>query len=47
MNANYPKTPDIVQMQACNPRNTYAGEVFNSRAHAMNLYGNDIEVDYR
>ncbi|KYQ92262.1 phosphatidylinositol glycan [Tieghemostelium lacteum] len=32
---------------ACNPRNSYAGSIFNNENHKMNLYGEDIEVDYR
>lgn len=32
---------------ACNPRNAHAGQVFNSKSHAINLYGDEIEVDYR
>jgi hypothetical protein len=32
---------------ACNPRNPYPGQIFNNRAHHINLYGEDVEVDYR
>jgi GPI-anchor transamidase subunit K len=32
---------------ACNPRNPFAASVFNNRQRALNLYGDDIEVDYR
>lgn len=32
---------------ACNPRNSYPGQIFNNRAHHINLYGEDVEVDYR
>jgi len=32
---------------ACSPRNANAGQVFNSKSHAINLYGDEIEVDYR
>ncbi|EFA83807.1 phosphatidylinositol glycan [Heterostelium album PN500] len=32
---------------ACNPRNSYAGVMFNNENHKMNLYGDNIEVDYR
>ena len=32
---------------ACNPRNPEQGTVFNNRAHQLNVYGDDIEVDYR
>jgi len=32
---------------ACNPRNIYPGEIFNNQNHKINLYGENIEVDYR
>ena len=32
---------------ACNPRNIHAGEIFNNMDHKINLYGDNIEVDYR
>ncbi|GAM21224.1 hypothetical protein SAMD00019534_043990, partial [Acytostelium subglobosum LB1] len=32
---------------ACNPRNSYAGVMFNNENHKINLYGDNIEVDYR
>ncbi|EGG25103.1 phosphatidylinositol glycan [Cavenderia fasciculata] len=32
---------------ACNPRNSYAGSIFNNENHRLNLYGDNIEVDYR
>ncbi|KAH3674562.1 hypothetical protein WICPIJ_009520 [Wickerhamomyces pijperi] len=32
---------------ACNPRNLFAGSVFNNADRAIDLYGDDIEVDYR
>ncbi|EGC33578.1 hypothetical protein DICPUDRAFT_36512 [Dictyostelium purpureum] len=32
---------------ACNPRNSYAGSIFNNENHKLNLYGDNIEVDYR
>lgn len=31
----------------CNPRNSYAGQMFNNENHQLNLYGENIEVDYR
>eukprot|EP01066_Platyproteum_vivax_P004530 Platyproteum_vivax@DN15889_c0_g1_i1.p1 len=31
---------------ACNPRNSYPGQVFNDAAHNINLYGENVEVDY-
>lgn len=32
---------------ACNPRNPFPGQVFNDWKHDIDLYGDDIEVDYR
>lgn len=32
---------------ACNPRNAFAGTVFNNANRAIDLYGDNIEVDYR
>lgn len=32
---------------ACDSRNSYPGQVFNNRNKQMNLYGDNIEVDYR
>lgn len=32
---------------ACNPRNTRPGTVFNNAHHQLNVYGDDVEVDYR
>eukprot|EP00756_Hemistasia_phaeocysticola_P053652 Hpha_TRINITY_DN29608_c0_g1::TRINITY_DN29608_c0_g1_i1::g.165192::m.165192/K05290/PIGK; phosphatidylinositol glycan, class K len=31
----------------CNPRNVLPGTVFHNRDHAVNLYGDVVEVDYR
>merc|ERR1719221_1021492 len=31
----------------CNPRNAKPGQVFNEMYHHQNLYGEDVEVDYR
>lgn len=31
----------------CNPRNSKPGTVFNEMYHHLNLYGEDVEVDYR
>uniref|UniRef100_A0A6T1HIE2 GPI-anchor transamidase n=1 Tax=Alexandrium monilatum TaxID=311494 RepID=A0A6T1HIE2_9DINO len=31
----------------CNPRNARPGTVFNQAHHNLNLYGEDVEVDYR
>eukprot|EP01117_Protostelium_nocturnum_P005664 TRINITY_DN2044_c0_g2_i2.p1 TRINITY_DN2044_c0_g2~~TRINITY_DN2044_c0_g2_i2.p1 ORF type:complete len:283 (-),score=39.68 TRINITY_DN2044_c0_g2_i2:68-916(-) len=32
---------------ACNARNSWAGQIFNNENHKLNLYGENIEVDYR
>lgn len=32
---------------ACNPRNAFPGSVFNNADRALDLYGDNIEVDYR
>lgn len=32
---------------ACNPRNSFPAQIFNSRSHHLDLYGDDIEVDFR
>lgn len=32
---------------ACNPRNAFPGTVFNNADRALDLYGDNIEVDYR
>ncbi|KAF7084378.1 hypothetical protein CFC21_088018 [Triticum aestivum] len=32
---------------ACNPRNNYPAQVFNNENHQINLYGDNVEVDYR
>ena len=32
---------------ACNPRNAFPGKVFNDASRAIDLYGSNIEVDYR
>lgn len=32
---------------ACNPRNAFPGTVFNNMDQAIDLYGEDVEVDYR
>jgi Peptidase C13 family len=32
---------------ACNPRNTFAGTVYSNAARQLDLYGENIEVDYR
>ncbi|OQS07575.1 GPI-anchor transamidase [Thraustotheca clavata] len=37
----------LADQMPCNARNCYPGHVFNSNNHAINLYGEDVEVDYR
>lgn len=32
---------------ACNSRNLFCGSVFNNQDHAIDLYGDSVEVDYR
>lgn len=32
---------------ACNPRNAFPGTIFNNMDQVIDLYGDDIEVDYR
>lgn len=32
---------------ACNSRNLFPGSVFNNQDHAIDLYGDSIEIDYR
>lgn len=32
---------------ACNPRNSFPAQVFNNQNQQINLYGEDVEVDYR
>ncbi|XP_062516000.1 GPI-anchor transamidase-like [Corticium candelabrum] len=32
---------------ACNPRNPIPGAIFNSAGDRLNVYGDDVEVDYR
>jgi GPI-anchor transamidase subunit K len=32
---------------ACNARNKEAGAIFNNRDHKLNVYGSDVQVDYR
>ncbi|KAF8110342.1 hypothetical protein N665_0085s0068 [Sinapis alba] len=32
---------------ACNARNQYPAQVFNNENHQINLYGDNVEVDYR
>lgn len=37
----------LAEDAACNPRNSYPGEVYNNDAHTLNVYGTNVEVDYR
>ncbi|PPS10672.1 hypothetical protein GOBAR_AA09974 [Gossypium barbadense] len=39
----YPCIDDM----ACNTRNKYPAQVFNNENHRLNLYGDNVEVDYR
>ena len=32
---------------ACNARNVFAGTVYHSEKREVNVYGDDVEVDYR
>lgn len=32
---------------SCNPRNTYPATVYNNAARFLDLYGDNVEVDYR
>lgn len=32
---------------ACNARNPHPGTVFNDASHHINVYGENVEVDYR
>ena len=32
---------------ACNPRNSFPAQIFNNKAHHIDLYSDDVEVDYR
>lgn len=32
---------------ACNPRNSFSGSIFNNQDRGIDLYGENIEVDYR
>ena len=32
---------------ACSPRSRYPGQVFNGESHALDVYGANVEVDYR
>mmetsp|Transcript_26344 Transcript_26344/g.66247 ORF Transcript_26344/g.66247 Transcript_26344/m.66247 type:complete len:313 (+) Transcript_26344:251-1189(+) len=32
---------------ACNPRNVYPGSVYNNKNQNIDIYGDDVEIDYR
>ncbi|PNH06692.1 GPI-anchor transamidase [Tetrabaena socialis] len=32
---------------ACNPRNPFPAQLFNNESHTLDVYGQDVEVDYR
>ena len=32
---------------ACNSRNPFPSVVYNDKSHRLNVYGDDVEVDYR
>ncbi|KAH9659091.1 gpi-anchor transamidase [Citrus sinensis] len=36
----------LVDDMACNSRNKYPAQVFNNENHKLNLYGDNVEVDY-
>ncbi|KAG3138585.1 GPI-anchor transamidase [Phytophthora idaei] len=37
----------LADQMPCNARNCFPGQVFNSRTQKINLYGKNVEVDYR
>lgn len=37
----------IADDMACNPRNPRPGQVYNNAKQHINVYGDDVEVDYR
>ncbi|RHZ15724.1 hypothetical protein DYB37_009163 [Aphanomyces astaci] len=37
----------LADQMPCNARNCFPGKVFDSNTHTTNLYGDDVEVDYR
>lgn len=37
----------VADDMACNPRNPRPGTVFNNANQHINVYGDDVEVDYR
>ncbi|KAF0687555.1 Aste57867_20674 [Aphanomyces stellatus] len=37
----------LADQMPCNARNCFPGKVFDSNTHTINLYGDDVEVDYR
>ncbi|CAK4300700.1 unnamed protein product [Aphanomyces euteiches] len=37
----------LADQMPCNARNCFPGQVFDNNMHTTNLYGDDVEVDYR
>lgn len=37
----------LADEMACNPRNMEPATIFNNKNHEINLYGDNIEVDFR
>lgn len=37
----------VADDMACNPRNPRPATVFNNADQQLNVYGDDVEVDYR
>lgn len=37
----------VADDMACNPRNPRPATVFNNKDQQLNVYGDDVEVDYR
>lgn len=37
----------IADDHACSPKNPWKATVFNNESHAINVYGDQVEVDYR
>ncbi|KAE8911092.1 GPI-anchor transamidase [Phytophthora rubi] len=37
----------LADQMPCNARNCFPGQIFNSRTQKINLYGKNVEVDYR
>jgi Peptidase C13 family len=37
----------LAEDAACNARNAFPGAIYNDASHALNVYGDNVEVDYR